>query len=80
MAVEKCPDIPVTVVQYTFTHKQYTEQHIDTEQNIHNNINYGLKNVPLYKETMINYWIEYVKSKDTCAMFAEPPSRSSWVA
>jgi hypothetical protein len=25
--VEKCPDIPVAVVQYTFTHKQYTEQH-----------------------------------------------------
>jgi hypothetical protein len=25
--VEKCPDILVAVVQYTFTHKQYTEQH-----------------------------------------------------
>jgi hypothetical protein len=25
--VEKSPDIPVAVVQYTFTHKQYTEQH-----------------------------------------------------
>jgi hypothetical protein len=25
--VEKCPNIPVAVVQYTFTHKQYTEQH-----------------------------------------------------
>jgi hypothetical protein len=24
--VEKCPDIPVAVVQYTFTHKRYTEQ------------------------------------------------------
>jgi hypothetical protein len=23
--VEKCPDIPVAAVQYTFTHKQYTE-------------------------------------------------------
>jgi hypothetical protein len=23
--VEKCPDIPVAVVQYTFTHKKYTE-------------------------------------------------------
>jgi hypothetical protein len=23
--VGKCPDIPVAVVQYTFTHKQYTE-------------------------------------------------------
>jgi hypothetical protein len=39
--VEKCPDIPVTVVQYTFTHKQYEEQHNDTERNIllHNNKN-----------------------------------------
>jgi hypothetical protein len=37
--VEKCPDIPVAVVQYTFTHKQYTEQHNDTEWNIHNNKN-----------------------------------------
>jgi hypothetical protein len=23
---EKCPDIPVAVVQYTFTHRQYTEK------------------------------------------------------
>jgi hypothetical protein len=39
--VEKCPDIPVAVVQYTFTHKQYTEQHETeyTERNIHNNKN-----------------------------------------
>jgi hypothetical protein len=29
--VEKCPDIPVAVVQYTFTHKQNTEQHNETE-------------------------------------------------
>jgi hypothetical protein len=29
--VEKCPDIPVAFVQYTFTHKQYTEQHNETE-------------------------------------------------
>jgi hypothetical protein len=39
---ENCPDIPVAVVQYTFTHKQYTEQHNDTEhteQNIHNSKN-----------------------------------------
>jgi hypothetical protein len=35
--VEKCPDIPVAVVRYTFTHKQYTEQHNETERNIHNN-------------------------------------------
>jgi hypothetical protein len=37
--VEKCPDIPVTAVQYTFTHKQYTVKHNDTEyteRNIHN--------------------------------------------
>jgi hypothetical protein len=25
--VEKCPDIPVAVVQYTFTHIKYVEQH-----------------------------------------------------
>jgi hypothetical protein len=42
--VEKCPDIPVAVVQYTFTHKQYAEQHNETEyterkrQNIQNGI------------------------------------------
>jgi hypothetical protein len=29
--VEKCPDIPVAVVQYTFTHKQYTEKRNETE-------------------------------------------------
>jgi hypothetical protein len=29
--VEKYPDISVAVVQYTFTHKQYTEQHNETE-------------------------------------------------
>jgi hypothetical protein len=29
--VEKCPDIPVAVVQYSFTHKQYKEQHNETE-------------------------------------------------
>jgi hypothetical protein len=34
MVVEKYPYIPVAAVQYTFTHKQYTEY---TEQNIHNN-------------------------------------------
>jgi hypothetical protein len=40
--VEKCPNIPVAVVQYTFTHKQYTEQHNETEcteRNIHNDKN-----------------------------------------
>jgi hypothetical protein len=40
--VENCPDIPVALVQYTFTHKQYTEQHNETEyteRNIHNNKN-----------------------------------------
>jgi hypothetical protein len=40
--VEKCPDIPVAVIQYTFTHKQYTEQHSEieyTERNTHNNQN-----------------------------------------
>jgi hypothetical protein len=40
--VEKCPDILVAAVQYTFTHKQYTEQQNETEyteRNIHNNQN-----------------------------------------
>jgi hypothetical protein len=40
--VVKCPDIPVAAVQYTFTHKQYTEQHSETEyteRNTHNNKN-----------------------------------------
>jgi quinolinate synthase len=40
--VEKCPDIAVAAVQYTFTHKQYTEQQNETEYtewNIHNNNN-----------------------------------------
>jgi hypothetical protein len=32
--IEKCPDIPVAVVQYTFTHIQHTEYR---ERNIHNN-------------------------------------------
>jgi hypothetical protein len=31
--VEKCPNIPVAVVQCTFTHRQYTKQHSDTERN-----------------------------------------------
>jgi hypothetical protein len=35
--VEKYPDIPVAVVQYTFTHKQYTEQHNETECTERNN-------------------------------------------
>jgi hypothetical protein len=37
--IENCPDIPVAAVQHTFTHKQYTEQHSETEnteRNIHN--------------------------------------------
>jgi hypothetical protein len=37
--VEKCPDIPVAVVQYKFPQKRYTEQHNCTERNIHNNKN-----------------------------------------
>jgi hypothetical protein len=40
--VEKCPDIPLAVVQYTFTHKKYKEQHNETEnteRNIHNDKN-----------------------------------------
>jgi hypothetical protein len=30
--VEKCPNIPVAVVQYTFTHKQYIEQQVTLDQ------------------------------------------------
>jgi hypothetical protein len=39
---EKCPDIPVAAVRYTFTHKQYTKQYSEsecTERNTHNNKN-----------------------------------------
>jgi hypothetical protein len=36
--VEKCSDIPVAVVRYTFTHKQYTEQPNWTE--------YTKRNIP----------------------------------
>jgi hypothetical protein len=45
--VEKCPFIPVAVVRYTFTHKQYTQQHNETEyteRNIHKN-NENLKRI-----------------------------------
>jgi hypothetical protein len=41
--VEKCPDIPVAVVRYTFTHKQYTEQHNETE--------YTERNIPKNNNT-----------------------------
>jgi hypothetical protein len=40
--VKKCPDIPVAVVRYTFTHKQHTEQRNETEyteRNTHNKNN-----------------------------------------
>jgi hypothetical protein len=46
--VKKCPDIPVAALQYTFTHKQYTEQHNDTEyteRNIHNNNTIKIHNI-----------------------------------
>jgi hypothetical protein len=43
--VEKFPDIPVTVVQYTFTHKQYTEQHVETAYE------YTERNIPKNKNT-----------------------------
>jgi hypothetical protein len=29
--IEKSPDIPVAAVQHTFTHKQHTQQHNQTE-------------------------------------------------
>jgi hypothetical protein len=37
-----CCNIPMAVVQYTFTHKQYTEQQSETEHTeyyLHNNKN-----------------------------------------
>jgi hypothetical protein len=40
--VEKCPDIPVAAVQYTFTQKRYTEKRSETEytdRNVHNDKN-----------------------------------------
>jgi hypothetical protein len=37
--VKKCPEIPVAVVHYTFTHKPYTEQHNEAQRNIYNNKN-----------------------------------------
>jgi hypothetical protein len=40
MVVEKCPDIPVAVVQYTFTHKQYSSTvHIYTQNSTQNTEN-----------------------------------------
>jgi len=33
---------PVTAVQYTFTHKQYTEQHNETEYKVHKNKNINI--------------------------------------
>jgi hypothetical protein len=29
--VEKCPSVPLAEIQYTFTHKQYTEPHSERE-------------------------------------------------
>jgi hypothetical protein len=55
--VKKCPYIPVAVVQYTFTHRQYTEQHKETqytERNIHNN-----------KNTKANKRTHYLITKNT---------------
>jgi hypothetical protein len=40
--VEKCPDIPVAAVQCTFTHKQYTEQHNETEYTERNKHNHNM--------------------------------------
>jgi hypothetical protein len=60
-----CPDMPVAVVQYTFTHKHYTEQNNETEyneKNIHNNKNtwifdsvYSLVAVHVSKRDVILY-------------------------
>jgi hypothetical protein len=36
---EKCPEIPVAVLHYTFTHKQYTDKHIETEYTVRDILN-----------------------------------------
>jgi hypothetical protein len=35
--VGMCPDIPVAVVQHTFTHNQYKAQHNDNKEQNNNN-------------------------------------------
>jgi hypothetical protein len=47
--VEKCPDISVALVQYTFTHKQYTEQRNERVERHHAfiNLQWGYKNIIL---------------------------------
>jgi hypothetical protein len=43
--VENCPDIPVAVVQYIFTYKQYTAQHNETEYTVFTAYNQQMHNV-----------------------------------
>jgi hypothetical protein len=47
--VEKCPDIPVALVQYTFTHYNTHNDTENTARNIHNN-----KNNQVNKRTLHN--------------------------
>jgi hypothetical protein len=53
--MEMCPDIPVAVVQHTFTHKLYTEQNNETEyterKTLNNNNTVGMNthDVIIYK-------------------------------
>jgi hypothetical protein len=57
----------VAVVQYTFTHKKYTEQHNETEyteQNIHNNKNKIHNNI-LYTQCL-RFSCVFVMNDHTC--------------
>jgi len=55
----------VAVVQYTFTHKQYTEQHTETEAR--QNMTLFIITVPLRLTQISSYAIkEKVKTERTC--------------
>jgi hypothetical protein len=64
--VEKCPDIPVAVVQYTFTQKRYTEQNNVTEyteRDRHNNYTCSSNFQPLISQRMKIY-SKYIYKKN----------------
>jgi hypothetical protein len=67
--VKKWPFIPVVVIQYTFTHKQYTEQHNETEyteQNMHNNKNTKAITIRIFKHNNKNTWLGKGSSGRLC--------------
>jgi hypothetical protein len=64
--VENCPDVPVSVVQYIFTHKQYTEQHNETEyteRDICRNGKNGIHKHMKVTSTVTNRFCEVLYSK-----------------